>query len=483
MNIIQFILIFLLPIIHLLTINRNSNRKLKTWSLIWSFYCLFLFSLLYLVYQQDKGFQLLYIYKWIEFTQLNWGSILLGIDGYSLFFIGLSILLTPIIIMISWDNIKFLLKEFILCIYLTLILLIILFSLLEIISFYILFEVILIPIFIIIGIWGSRKQKIQASFYFFLYTLAGSFLMLLSIFKLYNTIGVTDFTYLLIIDQYNKLEYWLFIGFFISLSIKIPMFPFHLWLPKAHVEAPISGSLLLAGILLKLGGYGMIRFILPLFPKGSNFYSSFIIILSIIAIIYGALSTLKQNDIKKLIAYSSVSHMGIVTIAIFSFSPEGVISSILMMLAHGLISSGMFMSASMLYVRHHSRAIKYYKGLTSSMPLFSSLNLIFILSNMSFPLSFNFIAEILSIKAVTNFSFSAALFVCIGCFITTIYTLFLYNRLFFGKFSSYLKFSRDIVRQEFYNFIPLITLTVVLGILPNILLFNIYFSTYLLISL
>jgi len=467
MNITVFYCLIILSILNLSLINRNKVHLIKITSLIWCFIFMNFYSLLIINFDEKSLFQFIINLSWSNLGfNLKWGNVLIGIDSIALMFLGLSTILIPICILSSWNSIKFLLKEFIILLFLTLLFLVILFTVLELLSFYILFEIILIPVFLIIGIWGSREEKIEASFYFFFYTFTGSFLMLLTILKIFSTTGTTN---ILIIYQLKlDKEMWIFMGFIISLSIKIPMVPFHLWLPKAHVEAPISGSVLLAGILLKLGGYGLLRLIIPSITLGFKYFTPIYITLSIIAIIYGALSTLRQNDIKKLIAYSSISHMGIVTICIFTNSSEGLIASIIMMLGHGFISSAMFISTFVLYSRHHTRNLKYYKGLSIIMPLFSSFNLLLILSNIGFPFTLNFISEILAIKSLLRLSLFSAITLCLGSFLTLVYSFFLYNRVFFGNLSPYLYYARDLSLIESQSFIILILIIIITGITPHI---------------
>ena len=480
--------LYILPLIaifHIIILPKPKPYTIFNIGLFWSLIILIYFIQTWIKYSFYFDFQYQTILPWLlnSTIALLWGNLTFTYDGISLFFIGLSIILIPICILISYNSTTIFHREFIISLYIILIFLIGVFTITDILGFYILFEATLIPIFIMIGVWGSREQKIKAAFYFFFYTLIGSLFMLLSIFQIYSLTGTTNYFILRSIEIPTYLQFWLFIGFFLSLSIKIPMFPFHIWLPQAHVEAPISGSILLAGILLKLGGYGFIRFSFSLFPVASTYFSPIIITLSLIAIIYASFATCRQSDIKRLIAYSSIAHMGLITLSIFTHSSEGLIASILMMLAHGLISSGLFMITSVLYTRHHSRTIKYYRGLVSLMPIFSSISLVLILGNISFPLTFNFIAEFLCITAAFNYTFYAGIFSCLGILLGTIYSFYFYNRIYFGIYSFHLNYSRELLRFEFYSFIPIILLTIIFGIYPNLIINTLNLSSYINISL
>ena len=396
-----------------------------------------------------------------------------GIDGISLFFIVLTAVLMPICFIISETKILVHNKLFIICYLLMLLLLNLVFTILDIFGFYISFEAIIIPMFLVIGIWGSREEKIRASYYFFLYTAAGSVLLLLSILYLYGAYGTTD--YLLLIKQTinEKWQYLIFIAFFLSFAAKIPLVPFHIWLPLAHVEAPVAGSVILAGLLIKLGAYGFIRFALPLTPIAAQYFAPFIITLSIISIIYASLTTIRQTDLKRIIAYSSVAHMGVATLAIFTFSTLGIQASIFLQIAHGIVSSALFILVTILYEHHHSRLVKYYRGVTLTMPIFSSVFLIFTLANIGVPLSANFIGEFLSLLASFGVNSIAAILASSGMVLSACYALFLMGRICFGQFSPYLKFTRDLNEMEFGVAFILILFTLILGLFPNLLLYYI----------
>jgi len=397
-------------------------------------------------------------------------SLVLGIDSVSIFYIVLTTFLIPICILISWNSVKILERQFLICLLVLEVLLIGVFTVLDLLGFYILFEGVLIPMFIMIGVWGSREQKITAAYYFFFYTLVGSLLMLISILQLYKLGGSTDYFTLINLKIPHNIQNLLFLGFMASLAVKIPMFPFHIWLPMAHVEAPVAGSVLLAGILIKLGSYGFIRFTLPILPEASLHFAPLIYTLSALAIIYASLTTLRQTDLKRIIAYSSVSHMGVVMLAIFTFSVTGLGGSIFLQIAHGIVSSALFIVVTILYDRHHTRLVLYYRGMTITMPLFATAFLILTLANIAVPLSCNFIGEFLCLLATFESNPFIAIVSSLGMVLSACYALFLYNRVCFGAASPYITENFDLNRRETYALLPLIFLTIFLGVMPNIIL-------------
>ena len=460
--------LFIIPLIGIIKLcifNRN-HQNLFIISLINNLllfiYTFFLFNL-----QFFNSFQYLNInIKWcvIHKSFFTWGPILLSIDNISFYFILLSNLLIILCIIISWNSIKFMKKEFLIILSLTNLLLTGVFLSMDLLIFYILFESILIPIFLIISIWGARNQRYKASYYFFFYTLFGSLFMFIALLKLYFQFGSTSFY---ILDK-NVAEYqvFLFFTFFLSLAIKVPLFPVHIWLPQAHVEAPVSGSVLLAGILLKLGGYGFIRFTLPLLTESSFYYSPFIITLSIISIIYASILTIKQIDLKRLIAYSSVSHMGFVILGLFTNTVEGFTAALFLMIAHGFVSSGLFISATVIYDRFHSRIIRIYKGLLVGMPLLSTFFLLLSLANISIPGSLNFWGELLVFKASIQsiVGICLTIIILISIVLGAIYSINLFNSLFLGIPYPYLILGRDSNRKEIFSLFILCSLVWILGI-------------------
>ena len=401
----------------------------------------------------------------------------MGIDGISLFLILLTTLLINICILISWNSIKFYLKEYLLSFLVLEFCLIQVFAVLDLLLFYIFFESVLIPMFLIIGIWGSRTRKIRAAYQFFIYTLIGSLLMLIGIIFIYLNTGTFDIQILWTLIFPETLQYWLWLSFFASFAVKIPMLPFHIWLPEAHAEAPTSGSVILAGILLKLGGYGFLRFSIPLFPIASIFFTPLVFTLSTIAVIYASLTTLRQVDLKKIIAYSSVSHMGFVTLGIFSLNIQGLEGSIILMLSHGLVSSALFLCIGILYDRYQTRIIKYYSGMVQVMPIFFSLFLFFSFSNIGFPGTSSFIGELLVLIGLFQFSANLTFFVTFGVVLSAAYSIWLLNRIGFGNLKiNYFKYFQDISRREFWTIFPLVLLIFWMGLYPQSFLIEIHFS-------
>ena len=385
--------------------------------------------------------------------------------------------------MVSWDSIKMLTRQYLISLIAIEALLIGVFTVMDVLGFYVLYEGVLIPMFYIIGVWGAREQKITAAYYFFFYTLLGSVLMLISIMYIYTISGTTDYTTLMGYELSASVQKVVFLGFLASLAVKIPSFPFHIWLPLAHVEAPVAGSVLLAGVLIKLGSYGLIRFGLGLTPLACEYYAPLVYTLSIIGIIYASLTTIRQTDLKRIIAYSSVGHMGVVTIGIFTQNVEGIEGSIFLQIAHGIVSSALFIVVTLLYERYHTRIVKYYRGVTITMPIYSTLFLIFTMSNIGVPGTSNYIGEIMALAGAMEENWVVAFLASIGMVLSASYGLFLYNRVCFGGLSSYMVTApRDVTRREMYVLAPLAMLTIVLGVWPSELIDTMHASVYGLIS-
>lgn len=465
-------LLIILPLLGILTIiilPQNQNNLIKTISLTISLITFVLSLVLWLNFNLSTSrYQFIQHFFSVPYSNIN---VFIGIDGISLFFILLTTFLIPVCLLVSWNSIKVSIKEYNIFFLLMGSLLVCVFTVLDLLFFYIFFEAILIPMFLIIGIWGSRERKIRASYQFFIYTLIGSVLMLLAILTIYLQTGTTDLQVLNTISFDKDLQSFFWLAFFASLAVKVPMFPVHLWLPEAHSEAPTSGSVILAGILLKMGGYGFLRFSIPLFPQASLYFTPLIYTLSAIAVIYTSLTTLRQIDMKRLIAYSSVAHMGFVTIGLFTMNLQGVEGSIFLMLSHGIVSSALFLCIGVIYDRHKTRIINYYSGLTMVMPLYSIIFLFFILANMGLPGTSSFVSEFMVLAGAFKSNLFVTILIATGGIFSAAYSLWLYNRIVFGNLR--LKHTdnfQDIDRREFFIFLPCLLIVLIMGIYPEIFL-------------
>jgi proton-translocating NADH-quinone oxidoreductase chain M len=394
-------------------------------------------------------------------------SFSIGIDGVSLFFVLLTCFLIPVCLLVAWSSVQTYVKEYYIAFLVMESLMIAVFSVLDLLLFYIFFESVLIPMFIIIGVWGSRERKIRAAYQFFLYTLFGSLLMLLAVLLIYFQGGSTDLQVLYTTQFSEKRELLLWLAFFASFAVKVPMVPVHIWLPEAHVEAPTAGSVLLAGIMLKLGTYGFLRFSIPLFPYASIYFTPLVYTMSIIAIIYTSLTTLRQVDLKKIIAYSSVAHMNFVTLGLFSLNAQGVEGSVMLMLSHGLVSPALFLLVGALYDRHKTRLLRYYGGCGRTMPVFASLFLFFTMANISLPGTSSFVGEFLVLTGAFQNNTFAAVLGATGMVLGAAYALWLCNRVIYGFAKPYYISSfSDLSRRELLLFSPFVFLVLLIGIFP-----------------
>ncbi len=391
----------------------------------------------------------------------------MGVDGISVLFVLLSAVLTPLCILASWESVTARVREYMISFLLLETMMIGMFSALDTLVFYVFFEGVLIPMFLIIGVWGGPR-RVYAAFKFFLYTLLGSLLMLLAILGLWFLAGTTDIPALMEITIPRATQMWMFVAFFSAFAVKVPMWPVHTWLPDAHVEAPTAGSVILAGVLLKMGAYGFLRFSIPLFPEASQYFAPFIFALSVVAVIYTSLVALAQEDMKKLIAYSSVAHMGIVTLGLFTFNQQGVSGALFQMVSHGVVSGALFLCVGVLYDRVHSREIARYGGVVKIMPAYALVFMLFTMGSVALPGTAGFPGEFLVLTGAWRASPWVAFGAAMGMILGACYMLYLYRRVVFSRITREdLRALLDLSPRELATFAPLILLTLWMGIYPS----------------
>ncbi len=440
---------------------RNSR-----WTALWTSAINFVLSLFIWVHfdTTTADFQFVEYAVWMPAFNINYK---MGIDGISMLFVLLTTLLTPICVLSSWECIQNRVKEYMISFLVLETFMIGMFCSLDMVVFYIFFEAVLIPMFVIIGVWGG-PGRVYAAFKLFLYTLLGSVLMLLALLAMYFTTGSTDIPTLMAYRFPVEMQIWLWLAFFASFAVKIPMWPVHTWLPDAHVEAPTAGSVILAAVLLKFGGYGFLRFSLPMFPEVSVMFTPLIYTLSIVAVIYTSLVALAQEDMKKLIAYSSVAHMGFVTIGTFTLTVQGVEGAIYMMLAHGIVSAALFLIVGVVYDRIHSRDISAYGGLVHRMPAYSLIFMLFMLASVGLPGTAGFVGEFLILVGAFKANTWVAALAATGLVLSAAYMLYLYRRVIFGKLTKdSLTAILDMNAREIAVFAPLVVLVIFMGVYPG----------------
>ncbi len=448
--------------------NKSSEHNCKMLAIWVSSFTFIVSLILYFGFDTTMaGYQFEEQVEWIAGSGISYH---LGVDGISMPFILLSTFLTPLSILASWHSIKNRVREFMIAFLVLETMMVGMFASLDMMMFYLFFEGVLIPMFLIIGIWGGPR-RVYAAFKFFLYTLAGSVLMLVGIMVMYLQAGTTDIPVLSDFNFPPELQYWLFIGFFASFAVKVPMWPVHTWLPDAHVEAPTAGSMILAGVLLKMGGYGFIRFSLPMFPDASVYFAPFIFVLSVVAIIYTSLVALAQSDMKKLIAYSSVAHMGFVTIGIFTLNEQGITGAMFQMISHGLVSAALFFCVGIVYDRLHTREIDAYGGVADVMPNYAVFFMIMMLASVGLPGTSGFVGEILVLVGAYKASSLVAFFAATGLVLGATYMLWLYRRVVFGRAEKGAVIRMPVLNnREITILVPLTIFIVWFGIYPAPLL-------------
>ena len=442
------------------------DRNCRSVALLTSLVTFLISILLWVWFDPTKaGFQFEEKLAWVPALGIGYH---VGIDGISLFFVLLATLLTPICILASWESVQVRVKEYMIAFLVLETFMVGMFCALDLALFYIFFEGVLIPMFLIIGVWGG-KRRVYAAFKFFLYTLLGSVLMLLAIIAIYWQVGTTDLpTAMEKLNLPFTWQCWLWLAFFASFSVKVPMWPVHTWLPDAHVEAPTAGSVILAGVLLKMGGYGFLRYSIPLMPEATQYFAPLVFGLSIVAVIYTSLVALVQEDMKKLIAYSSVAHMGLVTIGAFVMNMQGVQGSIFQMLSHGIVSAALFLCVGVVYDRMHTREIAAYGGLVHRMPRYAFTFMFFTLASVGLPGLSGFVGEFLVLLGAFKANTWVAALAATGLILGAAYALWLYRKIVFGELTKdSLKGILDMNKREIAVFLPLVLLTVWMGIYPN----------------
>ena len=436
------------------------------WTALWTSLIVFIVSLVLWARfdTSEAGFQFQESLSWLPEFGVGYR---MGGDGISVLFVLLSTALTPICILASWDAVKLRVREYMISFLVLETMMVGMFSAQDFIVFYMFFEGVLIPMFVIIGVWGGPR-RVYASFKFFLYTLVGSILMLLALLAVWYSAGTTDLAVLMTTQFPGRMQFWLFLAFLASFAVKVPMWPVHTWLPDAHVEAPTAGSVILAGVLLKMGAYGFLRFSLPMLPEASANFAPMMFSLGVIAVIYTSLVALAQTDMKKLIAYSSVAHMGVVVIGIYTFNAQGIQGALFQMLSHGIVSASLFLCVGVVYDRMHTRDIGRYGGLAVRMPGYALIFMVFTMASVGLPGTSGFIGEFLVLVGAFKVSFWVALLGSMGMILGAAYMLYLYRRVIFGALTKDdLKSILDLSPREIVIFAPLVGLTLWMGIYPT----------------
>src|SRR6188768_3404049 len=443
----------------------DAGVRNARWIALWTTLITFAVSL-QMVWRFDPSspeFQFVEKHPWLA----GFGTYHMGVDGISLPLIILTTAIMPLCIAASWRAIQTRVREYTIAFLALETLMIGTFSALDLVLFYLFFEGGLIPMFLIIGVWGGPR-RVYASFKFFLYTLLGSVLMLLAIMAMFWQAGTTDIPALMKANFPQGMQTWLWLAFFASFAVKMPMWPVHTWLPDAHVEAPTAGSVILAGILLKMGGYGFLRFSLPMFPHASMDLAPLIFALSVIAIVYTSLVALMQEDVKKLIAYSSVAHMGFVTMGIFAANTQGIGGSVFQMISHGIVSGALFLCVGIVYDRLHTREIAAYGGLVNRMPLYAVVYMVFTMANVGLPGTSGFVGELMTLLGTFKVSIPTATAATLGVILSAAYALWLYRKVVFGKLTKpSLASIKDLTWRESLTLMPLVFLTILFGVYPK----------------